>query len=678
MAGGGWYGGFTNPVYQANYNSGQGGSGHLGEGLLNGDMQSGVKEGHGMAKITYLGLDTTPPTGSLSMVNPKLTIEGDQATNSRNINLQITAQDSDAGVNRIALINENDTHLNWISWDDSSLISTEDPDTKRKAWTLSDGDGYKTVYLTIEDNDGNTTVLPVTDTYTITYDLKGGSNGPANGTKEAGVPYTIPNVTPTKANTTFKGWDTNSAGTTVVYEPGDSYYQNVDVTLYAVWKAGTAQYVSGQQFNEAIKRLAGNASATYQTEDNMIKKIEWQSANFDINDVPASAVNVGVNSGAPIYAWFVIDEFDGAGTIKLWSEAETIKMNNNSSYMFQALRLLASINPILNLGITESTSNVTEMRSMFKGGFIASPDTNNSSLQEIIFDLKFDTSNVTDMNTMFFQTGYKSPVFTLDLGYKFDTSNVTNMGWMFAATGYSSPVFTLDLGSKFDTSNVTNMNSMFSHTGYTSTSFTLDLGSNFNTSNVTNMSFLFQETGYSSPVFTLDLGSKFDTSNVTNMNSMFNRTGYNSTVFTLNLGDKFDTSSVTTMENMFYETGYNNSIFTLDLRSKFDTSNVTNMNSMFRRTGYKNTVFTLDLGDKFDTSKVTDMSYMFYQTGYNNNNFEIDLSEFEFSNVTSYSVIFGGWKTTNKIYVKDTNDQNWIITNSGNSNLTTSNVLIKT
>ena len=31
-----------------------------------------------------------------------------------------------------------------------------------------------------------------------------------------------------------------------------------------------------------------------------------------------------------------------------------------------------------------------------------------------------------------------------------------------------------------------------------------------------------------------------------------------------------------------------------------------------------------------------------------------------------------------KFYVKDSNDQNWIITNGSNSNLTTANVLIKT
>ncbi len=142
--------------------------------------------------------------------------------------------------------------------------------------------------------------------------------------------------------------------------------------------------------------------------------------------------------------------------------------------------------------------------------------------------------------------------------------------------------------------------------------------------------------------------------------------------------DKLDTSLTTRMDYMFSYIGCNSSIFTLDLGNNFDTSNVTMMDSMFNNTGYGSSAFTLNLGDKFDTSNVTTMPYMFNYTGYSNNTFEIDLSTFDFSNVTTFSAMFDGWRTTNKIWVKDANDQNWIITNGGNSNLTTSNVLIET
>ena len=143
-----------------------------------------------------------------------------------------------------------------------------------------------------------------------------------------------------------------------------------------------------------------------------------------------------------------------------------------------------------------------------------------------------DTSNVIKMYGMFYCCGYRSKVFTLDLGDNFDTSNVTEMCFMFASCGYSSPVFTLDLGDKFDTSNVNCTEYMFRKCGYSSLVFTLDLGDKFNTSNVNYTHGMFWECGYSSPVFTLDLGDKFDTSNVKRMECMFKSCGRNSTVFT--------------------------------------------------------------------------------------------------------------------------------------------------
>ncbi|MBR7042318.1 MAG: BspA family leucine-rich repeat surface protein, partial [Bacilli bacterium] len=349
------------------------------------------------------------------------------------------------------------------------------------------------------------------------------------------------------------------------------------------------------------------------------------------------------------------DKFDTSNVIDMY------QMFNQTGYSSTVFTL--------DLGDNFDTSGVTDMSHMFnKTGY-------NSTVFTLDLGDNFNTSNVTNMSNMFNQTGYSSTVFTLDLGDNFDTSNVTNMGSMFSYTGYNSTEFTLDLGDNFDTSSVTMMDSMFCSTGRSSTVFTLDLGDRFDTSNVTNMLRMFNQTGRNSTVFTLDLGDNFDTSNVTNMSYMFRETGYSSTVFTLDLGDNFDTSNVTDMSSMFYYTGRSSTVFTLDLGDNFDTSNVTNMSSMFYYTGYSNTVFTLDLRDKFDTSSVTNMFSMFYYTGYSNTTFEIDIMQFDFSNVTTYNDIFTGWRTTNTIWVKDAADQSWVITNSANSNLTTSNVL---
>ena len=99
------------------------------------------------------------------------------------------------------------------------------------------------------------------------------------------------------------------------------------------------------------------------------------------------------------------------------------------------------------------------------------------------------------------------------------------------------------------------------------------------------------------------------------------------------------------------------------------------MSSMFSHCGAENANFTLNLGDKFYTPNVTDMLNMFYNVGSNNPNLVLDLSNFDFTNVTSYNDMFLGWTSSKKIYVKNATDQAWVI--ARNSNLTTSNVLIK-
>ena len=231
---------------------------------------------------------------------------------------------------------------------------------------------------------------------------------------------------------------------------------------------------------------------------------------------------------------------------------------------------------------------------------------------------------------------------------------------------------------KLNTSRVENMSHMFHNTGYSSQSLTLDLRDNFDTSNVADMTYMFYQTGYNSQSVVIDLGNSFDTSNVADMPYMFALTGFNSPSLTIDLGDNFDTGNVGDMGRMFYRTGFDSTNFSLSLGNKFDTSNVTDMNRMFQDVGYSSPSFTLNLGNSFYTNNVANMDLMFSRTGYANTTFELDLSTFNFSNVTSYTNIFSQFKTTQKIYVGNATAQNWIITNSGNSNLTTSNVLIKT
>ena len=172
---------------------------------------------------------------------------------------------------------------------------------------------------------------------------------------------------------------------------------------------------------------------------------------------------------------------------------------------------------------------------------------------------QLDTSNVTDMNAMFFGCGNLISIPQLD------TSNVTGMTNMF--WGCTSLTTILQL----NTSAVTNMNSMFSGCKSLTTIPQLD------TSNVTNMTYMFYDCN------SLTTIPVIDTSAVTNMNSMF----YNCK--NLISIPQLNTSNVTDMSSMFYNCSYLTTI------PQLDTSNVTGMTYMFSGCKSLTTIPQLDL-----------------------------------------------------------------------------------
>ena len=176
----------------------------------------------------------------------------------------------------------------------------------------------------------------------------------------------------------------------------------------------------------------------------------------------------------------------------------------------------------------------------------------------------------TDSSKMFY-SGYGSEkikkFLELDLS-NFDTSNVTNMYYMFFDT---SNLTTLNLTS-FNTSNVTNMSDMFYGMAIT----TLNLSS-FDTSKVSNMSYMFY--GMSN-LTTLNLSS-FDTSKVTDMSCMFSGMP---NLITLDISN-FDTSRVTSMYGMFYlkdEDILKDKLEKIYVNNDFNTAKLTDFSRMFK------------------------------------------------------------------------------------------------
>lgn len=73
------------------------------------------------------------------------------------------------------------------------------------------------------------------NTYTITYDANDGNGAPSSQTKTHGQPLTLSSQIPTRPNYNFMGWSTNKNASGAEYKSGGTYYDNSNVTLYAVW-----------------------------------------------------------------------------------------------------------------------------------------------------------------------------------------------------------------------------------------------------------------------------------------------------------------------------------------------------------------------------------------------------------------------------------------------------------
>ena len=84
---------------------------------------------------------------------------------------------------------------------------------------------------------GNKTIYAVWEkTYTVTYNVNGGTGTVSSQTKYKDVAITLQGTEPTRTNYTFIGWSTDSGSLYATYQFGDTYSTNADLVLYAVWR----------------------------------------------------------------------------------------------------------------------------------------------------------------------------------------------------------------------------------------------------------------------------------------------------------------------------------------------------------------------------------------------------------------------------------------------------------
>lgn len=121
--------------------------------------------------------------------------------------------------------------------------------------SISAANSAVNIVETVNNNAGNTwgrikdgewvympDLIKVSDvkTYTVTYNANGGSGAPGSQTKTENVDLKLSSTAPTRSGYTFSGWGTSASAAAVSYASGATYKNNANITLYAVWKAGTA------------------------------------------------------------------------------------------------------------------------------------------------------------------------------------------------------------------------------------------------------------------------------------------------------------------------------------------------------------------------------------------------------------------------------------------------------
>ena len=376
------------------------------------------------------------------------------------------------------------------------------------------------------------------DTVTIVFDANGGDGYMSNQYIALGQTSSLYGNQYYKDGLFFAGWNTQPDGSGTSYSNYGEFTapsQKETITLYAQW-TDNAMLDTGQTVNTKLKRLAGNSSAEYYTEDTNITTIT-RASTLPTDFVPTNDNTISMDGSAtPVYAWYDAD----TTTIYYYAESDGIIMNPDSISMFY----------------------------------------NFTSLSDATSIADWDTSNVTNMGGMFGSAGYNATTFSLDLS-SWDTSNVTNMGSMFFDAGYNATTWSIGDLSSWDTSKVTYMGAMFFRAGYNATTWSIGDLSSWNTSKVTDMGSMFSFAGYSATTFSLDLSS-WDTSKVTDMQYkyMFYYAGSSATTWSVTIpqktGDIDNTTSAFYGQNSsIYASPPNNRFFTLAAQANSNTTNTT-------------------------------------------------------------------------------------------------------
>ena len=122
------------------------------------------------------------------------------------------------------------------------------------------------------------------ETYTITYDLNGGTGTIPSQTKIAGQPLTLSSVTPTKTKYAFGGWYIQGEQplSAKKYYPGDSFEVDGNITLVAFWTLETSEV---ELYRVVLQKASGTVITSKSVNANTSFSYTWSEGNASATGV---------------------------------------------------------------------------------------------------------------------------------------------------------------------------------------------------------------------------------------------------------------------------------------------------------------------------------------------------------------------------------------------------------
>ena len=495
----------------------------------------------------------------------------------------------------------------------------------------------------------------------------------------------------------FKGWSLDQNATSATYQDeqqvsGLATKENDIVNLYAIWekkKYNVNVVVQNGTVDTSSKQISYNESGTFNLTTNIegaigsVKCSNNQKGKVEDSILTVSNVSNDTTCTVKFATTWTTLFSDGTLIINesaehrntdlathgsviedydAWSESNAYVMSDTNQPWYNEMHTIKGVE-IDDTIVPVSTAywfmdainmvggdfhnlkaeELTDMSYMFAS---AGEDASSFSLTGLG---GWITSQVTDMNSVFWFTGFAANTWSIE-NLSWDTSSVTDMSNMFSYAGQNATTFELTGLENWDTSNVTSMISMFHRAGAFSTTWSIGDLSNWDTSKVTYMTSMFESAGEKSTTWDIGNLSSWNTSNVSDMSSMFKNAGVTATSFELKGLENWDTSKVNNMSSMFEYTGEKSTTWDIGNLSSWDTSNVSDMSWMFSHAGYNTTQDTSLVMDNWNVSKVTDMSNMFNDAFSNSNSIHLSFNNWDTSSITNMNGMFSGLGTSAEIW----------------------------